>query len=277
MRTRTAIVGACLLIAGNLAFAQTVDPALTAAIAARDKAAGARNADEVAKYTSDDFFAVNPGGVLNSKKQRIDALRRPPTNPSAPPQSAQRTEAVRMYGPNAAVARMRVPDNRQLIVWVKNPQGWQVAAVHIAPDAVPTPLTQAARPNVAQPTPVTAPAGLSADGAAVFAAFKRIQDAYFAGDRATYEKSMAPEYVAISPGMLRTASESAEGANGLRAQPKYGNLSVQVWDQVGVIRWTEVNAAGQQRWLTRVFAKKGSNWQQVALASTMAGNPPIAP
>jgi hypothetical protein len=277
MRTYVPLVGAVSILAFSSAFAQTVDPALTAAIAARDKAAIARNADEVAKYTADDYFSVNPTGQLMNKKQRIDGLRTPAAAGAAP-QVPIRTEFVRMYGPSVAVARMRATNNRQIFVWVKNPQGWQAAVIHIVPDAFPTPPTNPAPPKVAQPTPATAPPNLSGDRAAVFAAFKQVQDAVFAGDRAAYEKTVAPEFVRPGPGgIMRTASEQAAGINGLRAQPKYSNIDVRAWDQVGVVRWLETNAAGQSQWLTRVFAKKPAGWQQVITASAAAGNPPIAP
>ena len=129
MHMKTAIIGIGLLVAANGALAQAIDPALTAAIAARDKAGIVRNADEVAKYTTDDYFAVGPNGALLTKKQRIDGLRRPPANPSAPQQAPMRTEAVRMYGSNAAITRMKATDGRQLAVWVKNAQGWQAAMI----------------------------------------------------------------------------------------------------------------------------------------------------
>jgi hypothetical protein len=171
-----------------------------------------------------------------------------------------------------------VTDNRQLIVWVKNPQGWQAAAIHIVPDAVPTPLTQSERPKTAQPSLLQAPPGLTGERAAVFAAFKQIQDAFFAGDRATYEKLTAPEHVRLNPGgLMRFGTESSSIIDGPRAHPKDSNITVQVWGQVASVRWLETNAAGQQQWLTRVLAKRPAGWQQVATASSMAGNPPIAP
>jgi hypothetical protein len=89
---------------------------------------------------------------------------------------------------------------------------------------------------------------------------------------------MAPEFVRPAPGgILRTASEQAANIGGMRTQPKYSNIDVRVWDQVGLVRWMETNAAGQSQWLTRVFAKKPSGWQQVITAASVAGNPPIAP
>lgn len=276
MRLRFAIVATGLALVVSALEAQSVDPVLTAAIAARDKAAIARDAAGVGKYTADDYFAVNPAGVLTSKAQRLAGLKAP-ANPTAKPQQPLRTEFVRMYGSGAAVARMKSVDQRQLFVWIKNASGWQTTAIHIVPDAFAPQVPPQAPPKTAQPTVLNAPTGLTGDRAAVFAAFKQIQVAVDSGDRSTYDKFVAPEYVRLSPGMLRFAIENTVAANGLRMPPKYANITVQAWDQLGVVRWHEVTPTGQAQWLTRVFAKKGTGWQQVATASSVAGNPPIAP
>jgi hypothetical protein len=276
MRVRLSIVAGLLTLTPTLS-AQAVDPALTAAIAARDKASVSRDAAGVAKYTADDYFAINPGGVLTNKQQRIAQLKIPAAAGSAPP-AAQRTEFVRMYGTDAAVARMRVTDNRQLLVWIKTTQGWQAAAIHVVPDAVPAPLPPPERPKTPQPSVLQAPSGLSGDRAAVFAAFKQIQDAFFSGDRATYDKLTASEHARLAPGgMLRFANESGANIDGPRVQPKYSNIEVQAWGRIGVVRWLETLAGGRQQWLTRVFNRTGSGWQQVATASSVAGNPPVMP
>jgi ketosteroid isomerase-like protein len=279
MRLRTAVVAAGFALLVSSLEAQSIDPALTAAIAARDKAAIARDADGVAKYTAEDYTAVNPNGVLNTKEQRIRGLRQPPTNPNAPPQEAQRTEMVRMYGPNAAVARMKVSTSRQLFVWVKNAQGWQAATVHIVPDAMPAvPATPQKRSSQPQSSTLVTPAGLTGERAAVFAAQKHMQDAFFSGDRAAYEKLRAGEHVRLVPGMIRFADEVSANIDAPLIQPKSTNITVQVRSQLGIVRWLETGGARQQTtWLTRVFAKKASGWQSVATASSGAGDPPIAP
>ena len=182
-----------------------------------------------------------------------------------------------MYGSGAAVARMKQVDNRHLAVWIKSPSGWQATAIHVVPDAFVPQVTPPERPKAAQPSTLTAPAGLTGDRAAVFAAFKQIQDAFFAGDRATYVKLTAPEHARLNPGLMRFAADGSAGIDGPRAQPTYANISVQAWDQVGVVRWHETTTAGQKTWLTRAFAKKGTGWQQVATASSLSGNPAIAP
>ena len=277
MRLRFAIVATGLALVVSALEAQSVDPALTAAIAARDKAAIARDAAGVAKYTADDYASINPTGQLMNKKQRVDGLKAPAA-PGAQGAQPIRTEAARMYGPGAAVVRMRSEGSRQLFVWIKNASGWQATAIHIVPDAFILQPPPAAPPKSALPSNVPAQSGLTGDRAAVFATFKQIQDAFFSGDRAAYFGAQAPEHVRLNPGMIRFGDENAAAfVDGPRNPPKYANVSVQVWGTLGVVRWHETNAAGQQTWLTRVFAKKGSGWQAVALAQSLAGNPPIAP
>lgn len=270
MRARyPAVVALAVALLITTTEAQSIDPALTAAIAARDKAAIARDVAGVAQYTADDYTAVNPSGALNTKQQRLDGLKVPAAAGSKP-QQPLRTEAVQMYGAGAAVARMKQVDNRQLGVWIKNPQGWQVVAIHVVPDALQPVVTPLQQPKTPQPSVLAVPAGLSGDRAAVFAAFKQIQDAFFAGDRAAYEKATAPNHVRLSPGMLRFGQEGSTGITSPRNQPKYSEITVQVWGQVGVVRWHELNGLGQHQRLTRVFAKKASSWQQVATASSLA-------
>ncbi len=278
MRPHSLTVGALAIgLLGATIVAQSVDPALTAAITGRDEATIKRDPAAMAKYTADDYAAINPSGGRMTKQQRVDQLKAPAA-PGSKPAPPLRTETVRMYGAGAAVARMKQVDNRQLAVWIKNPSGWQAVAIHVVPDAfLPIAPPPQNRPTTAQPTPVTAPPGLSGEGAALFAAFKQIQDANYAGDRAAYEKSMAPEFVRIAPGLVRFGTEASNNIAGLRSQPEYSNVSVQAWDGIGVVRWLETPAAGQPQWLTRVFAKKAAGWQQVATASSPAGNPPIAP
>ena len=77
--------------------AQSVDPALLDAITARDKASISRDVAAIDRYTADDYAAVNPGGVLNNKTQRLAGLKARP-NPQAAPGGPAVGEAVRVYG-----------------------------------------------------------------------------------------------------------------------------------------------------------------------------------
>jgi len=273
MRPRIAVVATALAVVSVLE-AQSVDPALTAAIAARDQAGITSDPVGMAKYTADDYASINPSGTLMNKKQRVDGLT--PAAPGSKPSPPLRTEAVHMYGPAAAVVRMKGGSNRQLAVWIKNPSGWQAVAIHVVPDAFTPQQPPQTPPKTALPTVLNPPAGLTGDRAAVFAIFKQIQEAVDTGDPSAAARLRAQEFVRLSPGMLRFGNENAPVA-GLRVPPKYSNITVQTWGELGVVRWHEVSAAGQQQWFTRVFAKKAAGWQQVATASSVAGNPSIAP
>ena len=183
-----------------------------------------------------------------------------------------------MSGATAAVARMKQGDNRQIAVWVRGSSGWQAVAIHVVPDAFVAVPPAPERLKTAEPSTLSAPAGLSGDRAAVFAAFKAIQDAFYSGDRATYDRMTAPEHARLSPGgVIRFGTEGSSNIDGPRPQIKYSNITVQAWDSVGIVRWLETNAVGQNMWLTRAFAKTASRWKQVATASSRAADPPITP
>lgn len=276
MRLLTWIVtGIALCVSASVA-AQSVDPALTAAIRGRDEAAINRDPAAMAKYTADDYASIAPNGARMTKRQRVDQLK-VPAAPGSKPALPMRTESVGMYGAGAAVVRMKQVDSRHLDVWIKNPSGWQAVAIHVVPDAFLPVQTPLERPKTAEPSGTIAPAGLTGDAAAIFAAHKQIQDATFSGHRAAREKMTAPEYVRLLPGMMRFAGEGANAMDGMpRRQPQFSNATVQVWGQLGVVRWLETGPNGTQ-WLTRVLAKKPTGWQQVATASSAAGNPTIAP
>jgi hypothetical protein len=274
MQMRTAIIGIGLVIAGSVVLAQAPDPALTAAIAARDKAGIDRDAAAMAKYTSDDYASIAPNGARMTKQQRVDGLKAPPT-PGSKPLPPMVREATHMYGTNDAVVRMKQANNRQLQVWVKKPSGWQAVAIHIVPDDSSPPPPPLDRPNTAEPSATIAPPGLSGDAATVFAVHKQIQDAFFTGNRAGWDKNSAPEHVRLNPGgLIRFGAETGTPIDGKpRRQPKFSNITVQVWGQVAVVRWLETGNTVQ--WLTRVFAKTASRWQAVATASSFAATPPI--
>jgi len=252
-----------------LAQQPSTDPALNAAIIARDKAAMSRDVASFAQYTADDYIAVNPTGSLTNKQQRLDGLKTPAA-PGAKPPEPQRIEAVHMFGAGSAVVRTKAIDARFLSVWVRGPKGWQAHAIHVVPEVF---LSQGVAPETlkaAAPSPVTSPAGLSGDRAAVFAAFKQLQDAVWSGDPATYAKLTAPDFVRLLPGLMRFGTEAQAAGQGPRKPPVHSDITVNVWDQLGAVRWREKNAAGVETWLTRVFAKKGIAWQQVATASSLA-------
>jgi len=271
MRVARFVFAVAVVLVAHSALAQPVDPALTAAIAGRDKAAIDRDPAAMAKYTADDYASINPTGARMTKQQRVDGLKTPAA-PGSTPGVPPRTEAIHMYGTNAAVARMKQAGNRQLMVWIKNPSGWQAAAIHVVPDTfLPPQAPLQDRPKTPQASTLMAPAGLSGERAAVFAAQKQIQDSFFSGDRPAYDKLTAAEHARLLPGLIRFGNENSTAFDGApRPQPKYANITVQVWGQLGVVRWLETGPAGRPTWLTRVFAKNAAGWQQVATASSIA-------
>ena len=75
MRLRIAVVATGLAVVVSVLEAQSVDPALTAAIAGRDQAAIKRDPAAMAKCTADDYASIAPGGVRMTKQQRVDQLK----------------------------------------------------------------------------------------------------------------------------------------------------------------------------------------------------------
>jgi len=175
-----------------------------------------------------------------------------------------------VYGA-AAVQRFKGPNNRAIWVWAKGASGWRLAAVQASPDAASSPPPQAPRPPAATPSDWQAPAGLSPAQAAVFAAQKQLQDAFFTGDRAAYVKLTAPEFARLLPGgVIRFGLEGVAAVDGPRQRPKFEFHSARVWDKVAIVRWKEMPAGGAAIWLMRVFADEGQGWRQVAVVSAPA-------
>jgi hypothetical protein len=272
VRIRLLLSVAGVALVAHTASAQSVDPALAAAIDARAKASDSRDVAGVDRYTAADYTAVNPRGVIVNKAQRLEGMKAPPQNPAAAPPPAPRNEAVHVYG-DAAVVRAKLEGSRQLQLWVKNASGWQTVTVHVVPDLPFDSPTAPGRPNAPQPSAFTAPQGLAGDRAAVFAVQKQIHDAFFAGDEAAYARHTAPEFARLAQGgYLRSGAERGATSvfNGPRQQPKVDDVTVQAWGSVAMVRWRE-SGIGRPMWLTRIFAKKGQAWQQVATASSLAG------
>jgi hypothetical protein len=91
MQRRVVAILASVVMASVSLLGQAVDPALMAAIGARQQASDAREAAGLDRYTASDYAAISPAGVLVDKKQRMDS-------PSGMP-----VEGVRVYGSSAVV------------------------------------------------------------------------------------------------------------------------------------------------------------------------------
>lgn len=130
--TLVGLIGSVLIFGVSPAHSQTgaraKDPALQAAIEARQKAVDSRNAAEWSKYTTDDFDFVSADGVLSSRQERLKGL----SAGQSQPQSVT-VESIRMIGPDTARVVQRVGDNRMSLVWLRQSGAWKVVAGHSTP------------------------------------------------------------------------------------------------------------------------------------------------
>ena len=101
------------------------DPALQAAIEARQKAVDTANSVEWGKYSTDDFLIVLSDGAIQSRETRMKGLAATTTKPTPPPVM----ESIRMFGPDAAVAIQRTGVPSYLtVVWVRQGGMWKAAS-----------------------------------------------------------------------------------------------------------------------------------------------------
>jgi hypothetical protein len=243
------------------------DAALLKAIHDREQAIDARDMASIERLTADDYSAVPANGTFVTRAQRLANLKGQP-----PPASPTRhvDEAIRVYG-TSAVQRVKTAGERGVWVWTKSGTEWRVAAVQITPDGALPPPVQGSRPTGPTPSDWTPPATLSPAQAAVFAAQKQIQDAFFTGDRATYLKLSAPEHARLLPGgVLRFGAEGSTVIDGPRTRPRFEFQAIGIWDKVAIVRWKETTTSGATMLLMRVFAEEGQGWRQVATISTPA-------
>jgi hypothetical protein len=102
------------------------DPALQAAIEARQKAVNTRNSAEYGKYSTDDFTVVTADGEIQSLGNRMKELAATTTNPNPAV-----VESVRMFGLDAAVSIRRNGGPEPSIitlVWVRQGGVWKAAS-----------------------------------------------------------------------------------------------------------------------------------------------------
>ena len=105
--------------------ARAKDPALQAAIEARQKAVDTANAAEWGKYSTDDFLIVLSDGAIQNRETRMKGLAATTTKPTPPPVM----ESIRMFGPDAAVTIQRTGTPSYLtVVWVRQGGMWKAAS-----------------------------------------------------------------------------------------------------------------------------------------------------
>jgi hypothetical protein len=100
---------------------------LQQAIRERDRAVDEVDAATWDRLTAPDFTVVQQGGTLLSKAERLAQFRQQQA-PATPAVRAQ--DETKMYG-NTAVRRLRSGNAWVLEVWVKDAEGWRVAAVQL--------------------------------------------------------------------------------------------------------------------------------------------------
>jgi hypothetical protein len=100
---------------------------LRQAIDERQKAIQGADATAWSRLNSDDFSAVSPEGVLQTKAERLALLKQQKPNPAP---ATRQQEQVKVYG-TTAIERVRIGSNWIIQVWARQPQGWQVVATQL--------------------------------------------------------------------------------------------------------------------------------------------------
>ena len=93
----------------------------------RDRSVTQADAATWDRLTADEFTLVTEDGKLMTKAQRLAELRQ--QKPEASPAPQQQVQ-VKLYG-NTAVRRFRAGNIWVMDIWVKQAQGWRVAAVQV--------------------------------------------------------------------------------------------------------------------------------------------------
>ena len=93
----------------------------------RDRAVNQADAATWDRLTADEFTLVTEDGKFMTKAQRLAELRQ--QKPEASPAPQQQVQ-VKLYG-NTAVRRFRAGNIWVMDIWVKQAQGWRVAAVQV--------------------------------------------------------------------------------------------------------------------------------------------------
>jgi hypothetical protein len=104
--------------------AQAKDPALQAAIEAREKSINARNGAEWSKYTSDDFIVVTAEGPISGKAERLKRLM----EATGGSQATHVIENIRTFGTDTAVTIERGEATRITYFRIRQSGTWKVVS-----------------------------------------------------------------------------------------------------------------------------------------------------
>jgi hypothetical protein len=112
--------------------AKAKDPALQAAVDARQKAINTRNTTEWTKYTADEFVLLTADGTMQNRSERMRYLAATPPNANPTP-----VGSAKMYGPDAAVVIQQnaaaANPTRTTTFWVRLGGSWKVVTTVMGP------------------------------------------------------------------------------------------------------------------------------------------------
>jgi len=126
-----------VILSCSAVFAQAHDPKLDAVFVKtrneRDAAMRSGDSEVYSRYTTKDFWVIMPDGSVQTKQDRIAAMRR---SQSAEQLSPPRDEKIDAYGGTVVVSwisAIQGKDARFSETWVKQKNGvWMVAAAHVS-------------------------------------------------------------------------------------------------------------------------------------------------
>jgi hypothetical protein len=126
MRNHTGVLTALLLSALPVLSAAQAPPELREAMRARLEAVWKKDAMTWSRLTADEFTVVVPEGRLQTKAERLAALK---TEKPQPVHAVQR-EQIQMYG-ETVLHRFVDDDEWILEVWVRQNGAWRVVAAQV--------------------------------------------------------------------------------------------------------------------------------------------------
>jgi hypothetical protein len=122
---RIAYFVALITLASSSVLAQA-PPDLQKTMDERDQAIAKLDAATWDRLTAQDFTLVDETGAFMTKAQRLAQMKTQKPSPFTAPQRVQ----IKRYG-DAYVRRFLTGDVWVLDIWVRQPNGWQVAAVQV--------------------------------------------------------------------------------------------------------------------------------------------------
>jgi hypothetical protein len=123
-----ALLVVAVLFAASGVAAQQLDPEFVKARQARTEAIRTGDKATFDRLTTEKFTATGPGGVLETREQRVGRAGKP--QPGGGPAAGIEEERIAAYG-DTVVLNWKQGNNRFLEVWVKDRGAWKCAGVQI--------------------------------------------------------------------------------------------------------------------------------------------------